>query len=579
MDFQKRYDTWCQASWIDAQAKAELLAIAGDPAQIEDRFYTDLEFGTAGLRGVIGAGTNRMNEYVVARATQGLAETILEADADAAKRGVVIAYDSRLYSDVFARIAAQVLCQNGIKTFLFDELRPVPELSFAIRYLKCISGIVITASHNPPEYNGYKVYWEDGGQLPPEPAAVVLQHINAIEDYGSVKRMDVEQAKAQGLLEIIGAQVDDAYIAAVKELAVAPERTAAIADDFTVIYTPLHGSGNKPVRRILKEIGVKNVHVVPSQEKPDPAFPTVVAPNPERSDVFTEAIQMAQELDADIIIGTDPDADRLGLVVKDEQDRYFPLTGNQIGVLLLHYILEAKKQKGVLPANGAVVKSLVSTPMAAAIAADYGVELFDVPTGFKFIAEKIQQFQTTGDYTFLFGFEESFGYLSGTKVRDKDAVNAAMLAVETAAYYKQRGMTLHQGLQELYEKYGYFVEKVDSYTFTGVEGMQKIRSIMEYLREHTPSSIGSFFVAAVRDYLSGVRTVPGDGSEQPLSDKAGNMLYYELSGRAFSVIRPSGTEPKIKIYYAVSGKTAQQAQQQLQDMQSGFKSILKGYID
>ena len=554
MGYRETYEAWLRDFRDDPDTIKELQDIAGDEREIEDRFYTELSFGTAGLRGVLGAGTNRMNAYNVRRATCALAKYILKEPGQA-ERGVVIAYDSRRFSDSFAKQAALTLAARGVKAYLFESLRPVPELSFSVRHLKAIAGIVITASHNPRQYNGYKVYWEDGGQMPPERADQILELIHETSYQESVA-MDEEEAKAKGLLEIIGKDVDDAYIACVKTLSISPELIREMGDKLKIVYTPLHGSGNIPVRRILKEIGFSQVTVVPEQELPNPDFPTVKVPNPEDPAALAMGLELQKKLGADVVFGTDPDCDRVGIAVLDGEGKVHGLSGNQIGCLLLNYILDRRKALGTLPENAAAVKSIVSTELARAICEDYGCAMIDVLTGFKFIAEKIEQFSVTGEHTFVFGFEESCGYLSGTEVRDKDGVNAAMLIAETAAYYKKQGMTLYDGLQALYRKYGYYDAKVTSFALAGKDGLAQMAGLMKSLRENAPADFDGVKVTAVRDYAIGQRKT-ADGAVEKLEQPASNVLYYELENRGWICVRPSGTEPKIKLYVnAVSGSAA-----------------------
>lgn len=544
MTAMEKYQSWLKDFAGDAELVGELDAIKDDPAQIEDRFYRGLEFGTAGMRGVLGYGTNRMNVYNVRRATQGLADFILENGGQ--DEGVAIAYDSRRFSPEFALEAAKVLCANGIKTYLYESLRPVPVLSYTVRKLKCIAGIVITASHNPKQYNGYKVYWRDGGQLPPERAAQVFEKIEALS-FTDAKTMDEEAAKEKGLLNMIGKDLDDQYIAQVRSLCVQPELCRTMGKELRLVYSPLNGSGNVPVRRILSEVGFENVYVVPEQENPDPDFTTVgAAPNPENYSAFDLARELARKVDAHLVFATDPDCDRLGCLVRKNDGSFIVLTGNQIGCLLLHYILSGRKAAGTLPANGAVVKSIVSTDMAASIAAAFGVKTFNVLTGFKFIAEKIQEFEDTGSHSFLFGFEESYGFLSGSFVRDKDAVIASMLLAETAAAYAQQGKTLYEGLMELYEKYGYYTEKVTSFALEGIDGLEKMKKLMAGLRENAPDEFAGVKICAVRDYLKGVRVC--GGKSEKLDYPASDVLFYEMQGGGWVCIRPSGTEPKVKLY-------------------------------
>ena len=543
MDTQEAYRLWRDEFSADAETMAELDRIAGDAAEIEDRFYTTLSFGTAGMRGVIGAGENRMNRYTVRRATAGVADLLLATEG-AAQRGVVIAYDSRRMSDVFARETALVLAAYGVKAWLFDTLQPVPVLSFAVRRLKAAAGVVITASHNPPEYNGYKVYWEDGAQLPPEKADEVMSRI-AGKRYADCRPMDEKKARAMGLVCPVPRQVLDAYIAQVESLSVQPELMRRFGSELRIVYTPLHGSGNLPVRRVLHDMGVDPL-VVREQELPDGNFPTVAVPNPEDPAVFRLAFELADREGADVCFATDPDSDRLGVATRNRDGSFTVLTGNQIGCLLEHYILTSRKAAGTLPANGAVVKSLVSTELARKIASSFGVETIDVLTGFKFIAEQIQRFEETGEHTFLFGFEESYGYLSSCEVRDKDAVNASLLVTELALSLKREGKTLGDRLDEIHALYGGAAERVSSVTLPGKDGVARIRSILEALRADPPKTMGGLRVEAVRDCLTGIRD---DGREKkPLGLPASNVLYYELEGGAWICIRPSGTEPKIKVY-------------------------------
>ena len=544
MGYRDAYEKWLRDFASDKATHDELLSIAGDEKEIEDRFYTGLSFGTAGMRGVLGAGENRMNIYNVRRATRGLADYINRLPG-AAARGVVIAYDSRRMSPEFAKETARVLAAIGVKALLFPSLRPVPVLSFSVRYLKAIAGVVITASHNPPQYNGYKVYWEDGAQMPPERADAVLALIRS-HDFSQCLPMDEQAALAAGLLEYVPASVDDAYIERVKTLSIRPELLAEHGGDLKIVYTPLHGSGNLPVRRVLREMGVTNLLVVSQQEAPDGNFPTVRVPNPENADTFELAIEIANREGADCCFATDPDCDRLGVATRKEDGSFVLLTGNQIGCLLLNYILESLSAAGKLPANGAVVKSIVSTELARSIAEEYGVKVIDVLTGFKFIAEQIQHFEETGENTFLFGFEESYGFLSSTFVRDKDAVNASLLVTELALYLRTQNRTLWDELQRIFEKYGHSVEHVTSVTLPGKDGVAKMQEIMKNLRQHAPAQMAGLPVLAVRDYQTGLRT--DETGAKPMGLPASNVLYYELSGKNWVCIRPSGTEPKIKLY-------------------------------
>ena len=574
MTYRERYEQWLRDFADDPATVAELQAIAGDEKEIEDRFYTELSFGTAGMRGVLGAGTNRMNLQNVRRATKGFADYINAGDPSYRTRGVVIAYDSRRMSPQFARAAALVLCHEGIHVYLFDELRPVPILSYAVRHLHAVAGIVITASHNPPQYNGYKVYWEDGAQMPPEYADQVLARIRACT-YQDAREMDEAEARAAGLLSIIGnREVDDDYIAQVKTLSVQPELMKRAGGDLKIVYTPLHGSGNKPVRRILQEIGIRNVLVVKEQELPDPNFSTIKVPNPEDPAAFKLAMELADREGADCIFGTDPDCDRVGIAVKDGQGRYYLMTGNQIGCVLLYYILKSRKELGTLPANGAVVKSVVSTELARRIADSYGLTTFDTLTGFKFIAEKIQQFEDTGAHTFVFGFEESYGFLSSTFVRDKDGVNASLLIAEAAVWAKTQGKTLYDILMEIYRTYGAYVEKVVSVTLPGKDGLQRMQQIMASLRAQPPMELASLRVLAVRDYLTRERT-DAQGGRTALDLPRSDVLYFELEGGAWVCIRPSGTEPKIKLYVNTNAAEMDGAQALNDALRAASEALMK----
>ncbi|MCX7843511.1 MAG: phospho-sugar mutase [Clostridia bacterium] len=575
MDSKVLFKLWTENDYFDKETKSELEGIKDDPKEIEERFYKELEFGTGGLRGIIGAGTNRMNIYTVRKASQGLANYIAGRGEAAKRAGIVIAYDSRLKSPEFALESAKVFAGNGIKAYLFDELRPTPELSFAVRYLKAAAGIVITASHNPKEYNGYKVYGEDGGQMSLEATNAVLDEISRISDITSVKLMQKEEAMDRGLLQVIGKDIDDAYIQRLKTLSINPELVKSISDTFKIVYTPLHGTGNKPVRRILDEIGFKNVLVVREQELPDSSFSTVKSPNPEEKSAFVLAIELAAKENVDLIIGTDPDADRLGVVVRTSSGEYAVLTGNQTGCLLMEYILSSKKEKGELPSNGFVVKTIVTTELSRAIAANYGVELVEVLTGFKFIGEKIKQLDEEGDKKYLFGFEESYGYLAGTFVRDKDAVVTAMLVAEMAAYYKSKGMSLYDGLQEIYKKYGYSQEGITSFTLTGKEGIEKIKYAMNALRDRKPECFNDSQVSAIRDYKTSIRYDLETGKKSVLELPESDVLYFEMKDGSWFCVRPSGTEPKIKIYYGVSDSTLEASEKKLEILKNNVLGVVK----
>ena len=559
MDYKAMYEEWLNNPYFDAETKAELKEIEGDEKEIEDRFYMDLEFGTAGLRGVIGAGTNRMNIYTVRKATQGLANYILGVGGE--KKGVAIAFDSRHMSPEFADEAALCLAANGIKAYVFESLRPTPELSYAVRKLGCIAGINITASHNPPEYNGYKVYWEDGAQITPPHDSGIMDEVKKVTDYATVKTMDKSAAIAAGMYQQIGADIDDPYIAELKSLVLHQDCIDAVKDDLTIVYTPLHGTGNIPVRRVLKELGFTKVYVVPEQELPDGDFPTVSYPNPETEEAFQLGLKLGKEVNADLILATDPDADRLGVYVKDSKTgEYHSLTGNMSGYLIGDYVISQRKARdGKLPANGAFIKSIVSTNMADAIAKYYGIQLIEVLTGFKFIGQQILKFETEGKGTYLFGMEESYGCLTGTYARDKDAVVASMTLCEAAAYYKTKNMTLWDAMIEMYERYGYYKDHVESITLKGIEGLAKIQEIMNTLRADAPKEIGGYAVTAVRDYKEGTIKDVKTGEEKPTGLPGSNVLYYELTDDAWVCVRPSGTEPKVKFYLGVKGTSLDDA--------------------
>ena len=558
MGYKEMYQSWLDNPYFDEDTKAELKSIAGDDKEIEDRFYTELEFGTAGLRGVIGAGMNRMNIYTVRKATQGLANYIKKVGKEA--QGVAIAFDSRRMSPEFADEAALCLAANGIKAYVFESLRPTPELSYAVRKLGCTAGINITASHNPPEYNGYKVYWEDGAQITPPHDKGIMDEVKAVTDFATVKTMEKEEAKKSGLYEVIGAAIDDAYIAELKKLVVHQDAIDQVKDTLKIVYTPLHGTGNIPVRRVLKELGFQNVYVVPEQEKPDGEFPTVSYPNPEAEEAFVLGLAMAKKLDADLVLATDPDADRLGVYVKDSKTgEYHSLTGNMSGCLIGDYVIGQRKEREGLPKDGAFIKSIVSTNMADAIAKYYGIQLVEVLTGFKFIGQKMLEFETKGTGTYLFGMEESYGCLTGTYARDKDAVVASMTLCEAAAYYKTQGKTLWDAMIDMYEKYGYYKDDVKAITLKGIEGLEKIQTILETLRADAPKEIGGYKVLKVRDYKKDTVTDLADGKVTSTGLPASNVLYYELEDDAWVCVRPSGTEPKVKFYYGIKGTSLEEA--------------------
>ena len=574
MGYKENYESWLNNPYFDEDTRKELQSIAGDEKEIEERFYMDLEFGTAGLRGVIGAGTNRMNVYTVRKATQGLANYICNVGAQ--KKGVAIAYDSRRMSPEFADEAALCLAANGIKAYVFESLRPTPELSYAVRKLGCTAGINITASHNPPEYNGYKVYWEDGAQITPPHDTGIMDEVKKVTDYATVKTMTLEAAKEAGLYQVIGADIDDPYIAELKKLVLHQDCIDAVGADMKIVYTPLHGTGNIPVRRVLKELGFKNVYVVPEQELPDGNFPTVSYPNPEAAEAFELGLALGKKVDADLILATDPDADRLGVYVKDSKTgEYHSLTGNMSGCLIGDYVIgQRKAMNGSLPKDGAFIRSIVSTNMADAIAEHYGIALIEVLTGFKFIGQKILEFEQTGKGTYLFGMEESYGCLTGTYARDKDAIVASMTLCEAAAYYKTKNMTLWDAMLAMYEKYGYYKDDVTSITLKGIEGLAKIQEIMNTLRDNAPAEIGGYKVTAVRDYKKDTITDTATGAVKPTGLPSSNVLYYEMTDGAWVCVRPSGTEPKVKFYLGVKGTSLEDAETKSEELSKAVHAMI-----
>ncbi|WP_416175436.1 phospho-sugar mutase [Clostridium sp.] len=569
--YKERYEEWLNSDLIDEKAKLELKGIK-DEKEIEDRFYKDLEFGTGGLRGVMAIGTNRMNIYTVRKATQGLSNYLINKYNE--DISVCIGYDSRLNSETFAKEAALNLCANGIKVNLFESLRPTPMLSYAVRELKSKAGIVITASHNPKEYNGYKVYGEDGGQITDVPAKEIFKYIEAVDDLSKVKTIDIHEAKNKKLLNIIGEEVDKTYIDKVKKLCIRKELIRDMADKLKIIYTPLHGSGNIPVRRVLKELGYNNVHVVPEQEKPDGNFPTAHYPNPEDPKVFNIALEMAKDIKPDIIFGTDPDCDRIGVVVKKADGKYSVLTGNETGILLTHYILSSLDEMKILPKNAAIVKTIVTTEAAEKIAESYGVEVVNVLTGFKYIGEKIKEFNSKGDKKFVFGFEESYGYLSGDFVRDKDAVIASALICEMVLYYKSKGMTLYDALIKLYEKYGFYKEKLVAIELKGIEGREKIEKIMQYLRHSMKGNLDNVKIVKKIDYKLGVEKDLIGIKEKSIDLPKSNVLKFILEDKSWFVVRPSGTEPKIKIYISVIGDNLDDSKKRIEILQKKIEKVL-----
>ena len=572
MDYIQEYKRWLDNA--DAETVAELKEIENDANEIKERFYKNLEFGTAGLRGIIGAGSNRMNSYVVGQATQGLANQLIKTNPAADEISVAIAYDSRIKSDEFAKVSAAILAANGIKVYLFEELKPVPELSFTVRYKKTTAGIVITASHNPAKYNGYKVYGADGAQLNPELAAIVLDEIGKTDMFKDVKTCDFDKAVADGKIVMIGDDVENAYLDCVAAQSINSDLIREKGDSLTFVYTPFHGSGNKPVRKILKRMGFDNVVVVKEQELPDGRFPTVKSPNPENKEGFTIAIEYAKKCGADLIIGTDPDADRVGIIVKNKNGEYNTYTGNQVGAMLTEYILSSLKSRGELADDAYVVKTIVTTNLTKAICDNYGVEMKEVLTGFKFIGEKIKESEETGKGTYIFGFEESYGYLKGTYARDKDAVVATMLIAEMTLWCKENGSSLAEFMDGIYAKYGRYIEYVESVVMEGIDGSEKIAAIMDKLRTDTPTSIGGKKVMAVRDYETSVRTEIKSGTTEEILLPKSNVIYLELEDGNNFIVRPSGTEPKIKLYCLLRGKDSAAAEDLLAKVKDDIKKIV-----
>ncbi len=573
MDYKEQYNFWLADGYFDEGTKEELLGIQGNEAEIEDRFYKELEFGTGGLRGVIGAGTNRMNIYTVRKATQGLANYILKQGGQ--EKGVAIAYDSRRMSPEFADEAALCLAANGIKAYVFDALRPTPELSFAIRELGCISGIVVTASHNPPEYNGYKAYWEDGAQVTAPKDREIIEEVRAVTDYNDVKTMDKQEAMDKGLYQVIGKEIDDRYMEELKKQIIHPEVIREMADDIKIVYTPFHGTGNVPVRRILSELGFKNVYVVPEQELPDPDFTTLDYPNPEDPKAFTLALKLAKEKDADVVLATDPDADRLGIYAKDgATGEYVSFTGNMSGMLIAEYIMRERTATGKMPENPAMVTTIVTTNMTRAIAEDYKAKFVEVLTGFKFIGEQIKLFEQNHTYNYVFGLEESYGCLAGTHARDKDAIVAVMCLCEVAAWCKKNGITLWDQMIRLYEKYGYYKETQYAITMKGIDGSRQIAAIMDKLRKNPPRSFGELKVVEMRDYDLDQTTDMATGEVRPTGLPKSNVLYFELENDSWCCARPSGTEPKIKFYMGVKGTGLEDAQKRVEALTEAVKALL-----
>ncbi len=568
-EYLVKYEKWLNDPCFDENTKKELEEIKGNDKEIEDRFYKDLEFGTAGLRGVIGAGTNRMNKYTVGKATQGLANFILKEDTQ--NKGVAIAYDSRHMSKEFSEETALCLNANGIKTYVFESLRPVPELSFTVRKLGCTAGVMITASHNPPEYNGYKVYWDDGAQIVPPKDKQIIDEVNAITDFSTIKTMDKKEAVEKGLYVQIGKEVDDDFVNTLKSLVLNPDVIKKEQDNVTIVYTPLHGAGNVPVQRVLKELGFTHVYVVPEQEKPDGDFPTVSYPNPEDKKAFKLALELAEKVDADVVLATDPDSDRLGVYSKDENGEYVPYTGNMSAILIAEYELSQKKEKGLLPTNGAIITTIVSSNMTKDLAKEYGLTMFETLTGFKWIGEKIRQFEeNNNNYSYQFGFEESYGCLISPHARDKDGISAVMALCEATAYYKSKGITLWEQMINIYKKYGFYKEGQVSITLKGADGAEQIKAMMEKMRKNPPKKLGSYDVLEVRDYKEHT-IVKADGTKLETDLPTSNVLYYDLNDNSWCCVRPSGTEPKIKFYMGVKGKSMEEAEQKLEELTEAMK--------
>ncbi|MCZ0754917.1 phospho-sugar mutase [Anoxybacillus sp. J5B_2022] len=577
MGWRDKYEQWMAYEHLDEELRAVLEQRSSDEKWLEDCFYKNLEFGTGGMRGEIGPGTNRMNVYTVRKASEGLARYIESFGTDAKQRGVVIAYDSRHKSPEFAMEAAKTLATHGIRTYVFDELRPTPELSFAVRYLKAFSGIVITASHNPPEYNGYKVYGEDGGQLPPESADEVIRYVNEVENELTIAVEDEAVLKEKGLIQMIGEAVDRAYIEKLKTLSLNRELSQQV--DVKVVFTPLHGTANKLVRRALEALGYQNVVVVKEQELPDPNFSTVKSPNPEEHAAFERAIHVGKEIDADLLIATDPDADRLGIAVKNEAGEYVVLTGNQTGGLLLHYILSQKQKQGTLPENGVVLKTIVTSEFGRDIASSFGLTTVDTLTGFKFIGEKIKEYEQTGQYAFQFGYEESYGYLIGDFARDKDAIQAAVLAVEVCAFYKKKGMSLYEGLMQLFEQYGYYREGLQSLTLKGKEGAEQIQGLLASFREQPPTEMAGKKIVAIEDYQTSERIDMTKGEKTVITLPKSNVLKYLLEDGSWFCLRPSGTEPKAKVYFGVKGRSLSDSEQLLEKLSQSVMKRVHDYLN
>ncbi len=564
-NYKEKYEYWINDPYFDEETKKELNSISDNEAEIQDRFYKDLAFGTGGLRGVIGAGSNRMNIYTVRKATQGLANYILKEGTQ--DKGVAIAYDCRRMSPEFAEVTALCLAANGIKAYVFDSLRPTPELSYALRELHCTAGVVITASHNPPEYNGYKVYWEDGAQITAPRDKDIISEVDAVKSYSDAKTMELADAKAKGLYEVIGSEIDDKYIAELKKLIIHPDLLEKAAKDIKIVYSPFHGTGNVPVRRVLKELGFENVYVVPEQELPDPDFTTLEYPNPEDPKAFTLALKLAKEKDADIVMATDPDADRLGIYAKDTATgEYMPFTGNMSGILIAEYRIRELAEMGKLPENGALVKTIVSSNMADPIAEEYKLKLIEVLTGFKYIGEQIKWFEENNSYEYVFGYEESYGCLVGTHARDKDAIVAVMCLAEVAAWCKTRNITVWDQMLNIYKKYGYYREGIHTVTLKGVDGAKEIRDMMERIRNNPPKEIAGLAVKEFRDYQKDEVTNMSNGEKSSTGLPISNVLYFDLDNNSWCCVRPSGTEPKIKFYMGVKGNSLEESEKNLEEL-------------
>jgi len=574
MTWATQLEKWLAFNVLDSELREQLLVMEKNHKEVEDAFYKNLEFGTGGMRGELGPGTNRLNIYVIRKATEGLAKYIEENGEVAKRRGVVVAYDSRHKSPEFALEVAKVLGNHGIKTYIYEELSPTPELSFAVRYLHAFAGIVITASHNPPEYNGYKVYGEDGGQIPPEMADKIISYVNNVENELTIEVVEEKELLEKELLTYIGEKIDQAYIEQLKTIQLNKELVQQVGKDLKIVFTPLHGTANKLVRAGLEAFGFNNVTVVKEQELPDPNFSTVESPNPEEHAAFSLAIQYGKQKDGDILMGTDPDADRLGVAVKDPNGEYTVLTGNQMGALMLHYLLSQKKEQGKLPENGVVVKTVVTSEIGRAIAKSFGIDTIDTLTGFKFIGEKINEFEQTGQYQFLFGYEESYGYLIGDFVRDKDAVQSAVFAAEVAAYYKSQGKSLYDGLLEIFETYGYYKESLQSLTLRGKDGAEQIANILTTFRTNPPKEIAGVKVVAIEDFQASAKTIIHQNTTETIELPKSNVLKYHLEDGSWFTIRPSGTEPKAKFYFAVKGNSLSESEQLLTSVEESVMGLV-----